>query len=105
LLVHVAQDEVSVVEPDDLRRLSVVTGLDAQGTGAELHRSGLGELADDGSVQLDVAALHDLTEAGATLADWEAGWHAMITYAVGKGWVSADGRFVRAHVEPRSDAR
>jgi hypothetical protein len=69
---------------------------------AELRRAGLGELFDDGSVQLDVAALHDLAEAGATLADWEAGWRPMIAYATGKGWVSADGRSVRAHVEPHS---
>jgi hypothetical protein len=61
-----------------------------------LRTAGAGEVADD-HAWLDIAWLR------AAAGDRDAGWHdafaAMLEYAEVHGWLSADGRRVRAHVD------
>jgi hypothetical protein len=101
MFVEIREGAASVREAADLKSLSVrVDGGDE--VGAALH--GLGEPAEDGAhAWLQVDALR--AAAAATLpaaerADWAKGFDGMIAYATSKGWLSDDGRCVRAHIEP-----
>jgi hypothetical protein len=100
MIVRLDTWSLSVEEADDLRRLSVACeGIPAKAD-AVLRRAGLGVIDQNGDALLNVAALRDLASSASTRSDWDDGWVAMISYASGKGWISADGRDVRAHVEP-----
>lgn len=95
---------MTVEEADDCARLNVETLLEGAELDAALRAEGLGSLAADGA-DLEVDALHARAAAQAGAPDWESRWAAMLEYARGRGWVSADGRTVRAHVEPvRADS-
>jgi hypothetical protein len=104
MIVQVTPAGVSVHDADDCTRLSVDTALAGAELEAALRAHGAGERAggahgggDD--LLLDVAALHERARAAASAPDWESRWTAMIDYATRKGWLSADGTAVRAHVE------
>ena len=99
LLITSAQGTgVSVVEPDDLKRLSVESRLTDPGQVATaLHRAGAGRLDGD-HAWLDTDFLRR-TAAPAEPATWTTEFDAMIRYADRHGWVSPDGRQVRAHVD------
>ena len=100
MIVRIGESSAAVEQADDLQRLSVVCDGGPSRAGIVLRNSGLGDIGDGGAAMLDVAALRDLAVATATRPDWPDGWAAMIRYASGKGWVSGDGRIVRAHLEP-----
>ncbi|GEL17264.1 hypothetical protein [Pseudonocardia asaccharolytica] len=55
---------------------------------------------EDALALLDVEVLHARARAAARASDWDAQWRAMIDYAGRKGWLSAGGRTVQAHIEP-----
>lgn len=64
---------------------------------------GLGPLGrlDGNHAWLHIEMLRDAAAEGvhADAAEWRASFDQMIAYATGKGWVSDDGRDVRAHVD------
>lgn len=104
MIVTFGQDALRVVEPDDCTRLSVTTTLPLPELDAALRASGLGRL-DGEAALLDVDVLRARARELATLPDWDDRWQAMLDYATGKGWVSEDGRDVRAHVETATAAQ
>lgn len=99
MIVRVTDTKIVVEDRGDLTRLHVATRLDADAVNEVLVRLRAGCLTDDGSTLLDLAFLRVHAEAGGVGDDWGERWQAMIDYAARKGWLSADGRLVRAHVE------
>ena len=92
-------DDVRVVDVDDLRRLHLALGVvEVDEADAALRAAGLGRL-DGETGHLDVAALRAAAQGQATVADWAAGWDAMLAYARSKGWSSEDGASLQVHVE------
>ena len=89
-----------LVSADDLTSLSVrvhAKTVDPGAVSSTLRSAGAGDVAD-GHAWLDVTWL--LTAAGAPGPDWPGRFAAMLDYAKGRGWLSSDGRRVRAHIEP-----
>ncbi len=95
-------------QADDCERLHVVAGPARADPAADramahdrdlLADAGLGRLVDPDTAMLDVESLYARARAASSVADWDARWTAMLSYAEGKGWTSVDGRFVQAHVE------
>jgi hypothetical protein len=94
---------VSIAEPDDTKRLAVATPLtDPEQIAAALEEVGAGQLAGQ-HVWLDIDFLRR-TATPADPASWASEFDAMIRYADRRGWVSEDGRQVRAHVESTEQA-
>ncbi len=77
----------------DCKRLSVVAA-DRAGVGDHLAAAGAGAPLDADHVELDVAFLRAGAAGQAPPGDFDA----MIAYAESKGWLSADGDRVRAHL-------
>lgn len=99
MIVVLAADGVVVQEADDCGRLHLETDLDADGAHTALAATGTGELIDDDNAWLDLAVLRSRAQLLATAPDWAESWAAMTAYAERKGWLSEDGRSVRAHIE------
>ncbi|SFO23308.1 hypothetical protein SAMN05216207_103828 [Pseudonocardia ammonioxydans] len=104
MIIELTTDGAAVVAADDCTRLHVATGLAPDEVDAALRRSGIGSLDAGGRAVLDLDVLHDRAAAAATTRDWGERWQAMVDYARAEGWVSADDRFVRAHVESTAPA-
>jgi hypothetical protein len=105
LLILQAVDgaDVSLVEPDDTRRLHVETDLtDLAHVSSALERAHAGRIEGD-AAWLDVDYLRR-SAAPADRASWEPSFDAMIEYARVHGWLSADAGVVRAHVVVRTPA-
>jgi hypothetical protein len=84
-----------VAEPEDLKRLHAeFRGVGDAAAATALTAAGLGTVDGD-DVWLSAAALR---AAGDGSPDWLAGFDAMLGYAASKGWASADGELVRAHI-------
>lgn len=101
MIVRVVDGQARVEEGDDCTRLHVVTtGRTAadRSTDSALKADGLGFLADPATAQLSVDRLRAAASAQGVAADWPARWEAMLGYARGRGWLSADGSLVRAHI-------
>jgi hypothetical protein len=99
MYVRASYAGLDVGEPDDCTSLDVrVDGAGRPELAALLTSTGLGQWDGSDHVALDVAGLHDLAQAGAVGPDWPARWEAMLAYAAKKGWLSDDGRAVRAHL-------
>jgi hypothetical protein len=86
-----------VVEPDDNRRLHVETDLTDRAALSEALRAANAGWADADAAWLGVEFLNRTAEP-ASRPSWEAEFTAMVSYAGSKGWLSPDGRHVRAHV-------
>jgi hypothetical protein len=99
MIVIVGRDRVEVEDPDDCSRLHVAAHAVQGEVSAQLTTHGLGTVEPTGGALLDVAALRALAGRTASAADWPDRWDRMVAYAHRKGWTSADGRFLRAHVE------
>jgi hypothetical protein len=96
-VVSSADGEVraSVEDAGSLRQLHAeFRGVDDSAAAAALSAAGLGELSGD-HVWLSVARLRAAADAS---PEGAAGFDGMIAYAAGKGWMSADGTQVQAHV-------
>ena len=100
MIVELGAESAHVLDADNCRSLHVVTSLPRSDVDVALRRAELGYGGSDGLPNLDISALHSLARPESTSPDWEANWSAMISFATGKGWVSADGSSVRAHIEP-----
>ncbi len=99
MVVTLAADGALVQDADDCGRLHVATALDPAALRSALKLTGTGHAEDDGTVWLDVAVLRSRAQLVASADDWPHRWTAMIDYAERSGWLSPDGRMVRAHVE------
>jgi hypothetical protein len=101
MFVEIRKGDASVHDATDLKSLSVRVD---EGADLAAGLRGLGEAAEDGAhAWLLVDALK--VAAAATVpkderVEWSTGFDGMIAYATSKGWTSADGRSVRAHIEP-----
>ncbi len=103
MIVKLSTRSVVVLDADDCLRLSVLAD-DELDVEAALRHTGLGTVDPAGQALLDVDRLHDLAAAEASADDWESSWQTMVAYAATKGWVSADGRSLTAHVETEQHA-
>lgn len=99
MIVRLDVDGASVLEPDDCRRLHVMTTPTVSDVTAALRAAGIGRLGANGDALLDVEELRRRAHAVATAPDWADSWTAMIGYATAKGWLTPDGRHLVAHVE------
>lgn len=99
MLVTLEADGAVVRDADDCGRLHLATALDDGPLRVALRDTGLGEPGPDGDVWLDLAVLRSRAELVATEPDWAQRWSAMVAYAERRGWLSADGRAVRVHIE------
>jgi hypothetical protein len=59
----------------------------------------VGQMADDGDAFIDIEAVKRLAGERSSRSEWLASFDAMVDYARSRGWVSADGRSIRAHCE------
>ena len=85
----------TVEDAANLRQLHAeFRGVDDPAAAAALSAAGLGELSGD-HVWLSVAGLR---AAGDGSPEWTAGFDGMVAYAGSKGWMSADGTQVQAHI-------
>ncbi len=99
LSIH-ADGGVSIHEADDCGRLHLtVSGVEHARADAALRAAGVGEMHGTEHAYLDLEALHALARAASTADGWAEKWQAMVDYARAKGWIGADGRSVRVHVE------
>lgn len=93
-------DAVELVDPRDVQAFSVrcAAGLDRDRLAASIDRAELGEILDTGHVMVPVATIRRMAgdRVGPGWADDLAG---MLAHAESKGWTSADGSVVRAHIE------
>ncbi|GAA4658684.1 hypothetical protein [Amycolatopsis dongchuanensis] len=99
MIVRLTRTDALVAEADDCARLHVGTTLAPDEVDAALRATGTGRLAEDGNALLDLRTLHARARSAAASADWADRWEAMIAYARKKGWITADGTAVQAHVE------
>jgi hypothetical protein len=93
--VDTTADPPAVVleEPEDCTAFSVR----ARGrVGAALEAAGVGRMDGDEAL-IEVDAVRRLA-AGRVGPDWEADFAAMLDFAATKGWMSDEGRSIRAHV-------
>ena len=92
-------DAPQLFSTDDLGALSVrleADSVDGDAMSASLQTAAAGEVAD-GHVWLNISWLR--TAAGETGQEWHDRFARMIDDAAGHGWLSDDGRRLRAHVD------
>ncbi|GAA4559118.1 hypothetical protein [Pseudonocardia xishanensis] len=93
--------DVELVDPADVQGFSAVVPADLppEDLAASVARHELGEVLPGGEhLMIPLETVRRLAE-GRVGPDWPADFEKMIAYAASKGWTSADGTAVRAHVE------
>lgn len=103
ILVDLSLREVELVEPDDTRRfhVSVAHGDDYDAVAAVLAESDAGYVdADDEDEHawISVDAVQELA-LGRTKPGWEGHFEKMLATAKKHGWLSDDGRHIKAHLD------
>jgi hypothetical protein len=101
MYLDIADDGVTLHEPERTNDLyaSYRDRLTAERLHAVLVENVDGEFLSDGAhVMIGVDALRRLAE-GRVPEGWDADFEKMLAYAREKGWLSEDGRSVRAHLE------
>jgi hypothetical protein len=99
MFISIEKDgKLALREPDDFKRLHIEASNDV--TRDQIDRA-LGSIAtrDNDDFWIEVAALKRLGHAGD--AAWESGFDAMIASVRKFGWISPDGRRVRAHLKAK----
>jgi hypothetical protein len=90
---------VRLDDPEDCQRFEVRVVDRPDDLAAVLNSSGFGRLDDDaGHAWIYVEAVRSAA-AGRVGPEWDGAFAAMLAYADSKGWLSAGGEEVRAHVE------
>jgi len=85
----------SVEDPGNLKQLHAeFRGISDEAAAAALAAAGLGTVDGD-HAWLDAGALRAANDGSEA---WAAGFDGMLAYAASKGWASADGARVRAHI-------
>lgn len=99
MYLEISRADARLAEPEVFTAFHVVrpAGLAPDEFTEALAAHGIGE-PDGDDVLVRVAAVRALA-AGRVGPDWEDGFAGMLAYAGRKGWLSADGSAVRAHVE------
>jgi hypothetical protein len=99
MYVRVILGAVTVEEPDDCTSLAVrAPNIPEDVVDKEIAGAGLGR-SRGGHAELDVERLRAMASSAATRPDWHDGFDEMLAYAARRGWLSADGRRVVAHVD------
>lgn len=99
MIVILDSDRAEVADGDDCGRLSIRTGLAAAAVADALQSTNIGVLHNDADALIDITWLRDNASSGARTDDWDARFAAMLDYAASKGWCSADGQAVQAHID------
>ena len=97
MYISVQPGHVDVLEPTDYRRfdLQADAGLSAVDIGAQLQRERFGDV-EDGHAWIRIDTLRARL---ASTSDFDAEqFSAMVACAVEQGWVSPDGKALRAHI-------
>jgi hypothetical protein len=97
MYVRVTPGGVSLEEPEDTRSFRVSLARPAEDLDLILRAAGWG-MTDGDDALVEVEVLRQAAS-GRVSASWNDNFEKMIDYARGRGWLSADERFVRAHVE------
>jgi hypothetical protein len=100
MYIRVTGRGVSLEEPEDTRNFSVSVGTLSDDLDRVLRASGWG-MTDGAEALIDVEMVQRAAS-GRVTAIWQDDFEVMIEYARGRGWLSPDERFVRAHVETDS---
>ena len=101
MYIRVTGGAVSLEEPEDTRKFRVCVGAPSDDLDRVLRASGWG--MTDGAAEALISVEMVLRAAsGRVTASWNDNFKIMIDYARDRGWLSADERFVRAHVETGS---
>ncbi|MFE7835100.1 hypothetical protein ACFU53_03210 [Streptomyces sp. NPDC057474] len=91
--------DLRVEDADNLRQFHVVAeDFDADTIGEAISGAAAGEYAD-GYAWIRRQFIEEAVVVRS--ADWSKRFEEMIRFAKGKGWTSADGQLIRAHVEWR----
>jgi hypothetical protein len=99
MYVEVRGTKVQVRDPDNCRALDVrVSAADRASLDTALRATSLGAWTGGPEADLNVAELRAAAARGPVGADWPQRWDAMLSYAAAKGWLTADGTHVRAHL-------
>jgi hypothetical protein len=89
---------VGLVELDDFKGFRVLArGLHTDELADALPP--IGRMAEEGDAFIDIEAVKRLAGERSLRPDWLASFDAMVDYARTHGWVSTDGRSIRAHCE------
>jgi hypothetical protein len=97
MYIRVTGGDVSLEEPEDTRKFSVSVGALPVDLDQVLRASGWG-MTDGAEALIDIELVRRAAS-GRVASSWEDDFKKMIDYARGRGWLSPDERFVRAHVE------
>jgi hypothetical protein len=100
MYIRVTSGGVSLAEPEDTKKFSVSVGAAPADLDRVLRASGWG--MTDGAEALINVEMVQRAASGRVTATWQDDFKTMIEYARRHGWLSPDGRFVRAHVETES---
>lgn len=99
MYVVVRGERADVHDTDNCRALDVrVAAADRLHLDRALRSAGLGGWNGGAEAELTVAGVHAAASRGDVGADWQQRWDEMISYAAAKGWLTADGSGVRAHL-------
>jgi hypothetical protein len=99
MVIVVSGGTISLGEPEDFKRFSVAAtpGADVGGVLA-VSKWGWADSADEGEVWIRAEAVRDAVGPQPP-SGWTAQFDKMLEFARSKGWLSADGEGIRAHVE------
>ncbi len=97
-----SEGAVTLEEPEDCRRFSVVVAGRHEGAGLDLDETlrsaGVGWLKSEHAAYIRVDAIRTMAS-GRVDASWEADLGAMVDYARSKNWVDPTGEAVEGHLE------
>jgi hypothetical protein len=97
MYIRVTSWGVSLEEPEDTRSFRISLAAPSEDLDGILRAAGWG-MTDGAGALVDVEVVRRASS-GRVSADWNDNFQNMIDYARSRGWLSADERFVRAHVE------
>jgi hypothetical protein len=92
---------VALLDVDDLGRFSVQLVGEVAEAEQALRATGTGSLVNESEALIMVDSVRRMAGREADEA-WQAGFAAMLGYARSKGWLTADGSQLRAHIEVSS---
>jgi hypothetical protein len=97
--LEIRGDRVQVHDADDCGSLDIRVAAAARSQlDRTLRDAELGRWAGGPDAELNVVGLRDAAGAAGVGADWGERWDSMLAYARAKGWLSADGSHLAAHL-------
>jgi hypothetical protein len=100
MYLHLTEESHRLVEPQDVRSLSVLCSadLDGEALAAAARQAGLSSVPGGSHLLIPVDLLRRLAS-GRVGPGWEADLARMVEYATSRGWVDEEGTSLRAHIE------